>query len=475
MSYGFYRSISIDHTKVGSSDHTNFPVLISGTLSYLATVANGGKVQNANGYDVAFFSDSALTTQLKHETVKYTAASGVVAYFVKVPTVSHTADTVIYIAYGNGAISTDQSDKNNTWNSAFQFVHHFEDGTTLSLADSTANARTATGWTAPGSSGTPAAGAGKVAGGAAFDGSSFTTTAYDGSALTALTAVMWVNPTTNAASKGFMEWQASSLGNGGSGTPFVLFQNNNGTLQIYVDGSYRETSTSLSTGTAYRVGVTLTGSTTWKFYRNGVELSTYSGGVANQANALRVNFGFGFASQHACVIDEASISNVARSADWMLADYNNQNSPSTFSTIGTETANSVSYTLTAAQGSFTLTGEAVLLHVARTMAAAKGSFTFTGEAATLTRGKTLSASVGSFTLTGESVAFHTHLSMPAAHGSFVLTGESAIFTLFAIPHHFRARNAAMPKYTLIDTGTSLYTASLSLAPEYILTDIPQDV
>ena len=37
-------------------------------------------------------------------------------------------------------------------------------------------------------------------------------------------------------------------------------------------------------------------------------------------------------------VDEIRISNVARSADWMPASYNNQASPSTFYTVGAQTA-----------------------------------------------------------------------------------------------------------------------------------------
>ena len=65
--YTYHRSVTIDHTKVPNTDQTNFPVLISGIYSYLATVANGGNVQNANGYDVIFTSDSSCTTKLDHE------------------------------------------------------------------------------------------------------------------------------------------------------------------------------------------------------------------------------------------------------------------------------------------------------------------------------------------------------------------------------------------------------------------------
>jgi YD repeat-containing protein len=41
--YAYQRSITIDHTIVPNTNQSNFPVLIRGTYSYLATVANGGK------------------------------------------------------------------------------------------------------------------------------------------------------------------------------------------------------------------------------------------------------------------------------------------------------------------------------------------------------------------------------------------------------------------------------------------------
>ena len=49
--YTYSRSITINHNKVPNTDQSNFPLLISGTYPYLATVANGGRVRNSNGYD----------------------------------------------------------------------------------------------------------------------------------------------------------------------------------------------------------------------------------------------------------------------------------------------------------------------------------------------------------------------------------------------------------------------------------------
>src|SRR5712692_2468106 len=142
--YAYERSISIDHTKVPNSDRNNFPLFISGTYSYLATAANGGDVQNSNGYDVIFTSDSGCATKLNHEVESYNATTGAVQYWVRVPAVSHTSDTVIYICYGNASISTSQENKNGVWDSSFLNVLHFGDGTTFNGTDSTSDSNTGT-------------------------------------------------------------------------------------------------------------------------------------------------------------------------------------------------------------------------------------------------------------------------------------------------------------------------------------------
>src|SRR5262249_49667263 len=129
--YTYRRTITIDHTKVPNTDQSNFPVLISGTYSFLKTVGNGGNVQNANGYDVIFTLDSTCGTKLNHEVETYNASTGAVNYWVKVPTLSHTSDTTVYLCYGNASISTDQSNKSAVWDANYKGVWHLPNGSTL--------------------------------------------------------------------------------------------------------------------------------------------------------------------------------------------------------------------------------------------------------------------------------------------------------------------------------------------------------
>jgi hypothetical protein len=79
--YASYKTITIDPTKV-PSDQTDFPVLISGTYSYLKTVGNGGSVQNINGYDIILSSTATLDGSgiLPFEVESYDATTGVINF-----------------------------------------------------------------------------------------------------------------------------------------------------------------------------------------------------------------------------------------------------------------------------------------------------------------------------------------------------------------------------------------------------------
>src|SRR6266481_1251492 len=93
--YARRRPITIDHTKVPNTDQTNFPVLISGTYPFLATTANGGNVTSASGYDIIFSPDAAGTSILDFEQESYNPSTGAINYWVRVPAVSHSTDTII--------------------------------------------------------------------------------------------------------------------------------------------------------------------------------------------------------------------------------------------------------------------------------------------------------------------------------------------------------------------------------------------
>ncbi|MFA5051260.1 MAG: DUF2341 domain-containing protein [Patescibacteria group bacterium] len=132
-------TLTIDETKIDTANLTDFPLpvkLVDGT-NFTASHAL------ATGNDIRFTSDDG-TTLLKYEREYHTnAALGSSYYWVKVPTVTHNANTIIYCYYGNAG-AADGADPTNVWNANFSWVQHCNDLTTSSLNDSTANNRDGT-------------------------------------------------------------------------------------------------------------------------------------------------------------------------------------------------------------------------------------------------------------------------------------------------------------------------------------------
>jgi len=339
--YDYRRAITIDHTKVPSTDQSNFPVLISGTYSYLATTANGGNVQNANGYDVIFSSDSGCSTKLDHEVETYNSTTGAVNYWVRVPSLSHTTNTVFYLCYGNSSISTSQENKTGVWDGNFKGVYHLKDGASLNVSDSTTNHNlTNNGATANG---------GEVDGAGSFDGSTqYLTIAQHtdfnwanlrtldlwmklGNTTQTLPRVFshsdgnsdgwsltWLDPTSGAGAGWVGNFLVVSIGT--QGTPAIQRQTpDNGTIN--------------STSLWHHVAVVGDGTSVASVYIDGnaVTLSNYPANITNTNIAgldigRRNNNGRYFSGS----LDEIRFSNIQRSADWIKTEFNNQSSPSSF-------------------------------------------------------------------------------------------------------------------------------------------------
>ena len=99
--WGYRIAITINHATV-AGPLTNFPVLIVLTSSSLSQFAQ------TSGNDILFTAGDG-TNQLAHEIESYTSASGALVAWVNVPLLSSTADTNIYLYYGNPAAANQQN------------------------------------------------------------------------------------------------------------------------------------------------------------------------------------------------------------------------------------------------------------------------------------------------------------------------------------------------------------------------------
>jgi RHS repeat-associated protein len=354
--YSHRRILTIDHTKVPNTDQTDFPMLVSGTYPFLASAANGGEVQNANGYDIIFTSDPQGQVPLDFEIDSYNATTGAAAFWVRIPAISHTADTPIYMWYGNANIMTSQENKAGVWRNNFLSVYHLGDGSNLGLGDS-GNA----GYVLSGSA-TPVPGV--IGGGAAFDGSSQlvheNVTAYP-TGSSPVTIEGWVNTTANSPGGDVFGYGGNDASGSrvaiGSGPTNVSLEFENMALQVAPP----------SAGTWHHIvgvyGGGVLNTTTDSIYVDGVAQpeSNITGLPAIETDEFKIG---GIPTVWFCCFftgsaDEVRVSSGTRSADWVATEYNSESSPATFYSLSGEDAiavNPASLTLYAAQSTqFTAT------------------------------------------------------------------------------------------------------------------------
>ena len=329
----YKRTLTIDKDKCGTENSSDFPVLFSGIYSYLATEANGGKVKNANGYDIAFFSDPDLTVLLDFERVSWDPSTGEVQFYVKVPTLSISSDTVIYLGYGNSEITTDQQNKHGTWRSEYEAVWHMEEDPTADppqISDSTSNEKHATSANMESADSIP----GKIGKGLNIDGDEWL--AFDGAnnqTIGATSISFWLN-SPDSDIKPLFEILADNVG-------CFAYIYQAGKLDFIFRG-YQNW---------YNAGEI--GIDTWKLwhliYKGGekgdpanfvilMNGQSQSFQQTNAGGAFVANYigreGSGPSGQKR--LDEFRIFEGELTLSWAIAEYNNQNSPSTFYDVGPE-------------------------------------------------------------------------------------------------------------------------------------------
>ena len=343
VSWAYRKEITIDNTKV-TATLAYFPVLISlASDSDLASDAQG------DGDDI-LFTDSDGTTKLSHEIEKFDGGTGELVAWVKVPSLSSSADTIIYMYYGNGGAG-DQQNATNAWDSNYKMVQHLQEttGGANAIEDSTANTNHGT------DNNTPTLGAtGQIDGAISFDGTDDYIdithhSSIDFNVGDSFTVEVWAKITDKGQSgtsnyQYFVDKRASGWNKG-----YQLYSEDNNYARFLVTddtGSvYLTDDASLADGNwHYVVGVRDVSLDKLKLYLDGTEATdnitdTTTSSLFNNENLNlgRVKSDIGNREVKG-LIDEVRISNTLRSSDWVSTSYNNQDSPSGFYGVGSEEA-----------------------------------------------------------------------------------------------------------------------------------------
>ncbi len=343
--FSYKRAITISHTNVAAAQ-VNFPVEVSITDPTFETVANGGHVQQANGYDIVLTSDAAGANRLNWEVEKYDPVAGTWVAHVKIPSLSNTTDTVIYAFYGNPAITTNQATASAVWDANFTGVYHFATITPTSVADSTSNANNALL-----NSQVVSSASGQIGSAASFAGAS--TAAHFEIPAAVLnsnqgTISLWLN--TNQAAVAGQNWVTGAQIDSANEFHFIHWATSlNSTITgwVYNGTDYRvdlsNTALALPINTWQHVAYTWNKSTnTQVIYLNGAAVSTTTTSFTPYSPVS--NFWVGSESSNPSysfggLMDEVKFSNINRSASWIATEFANQSSPGTFVTLGSEASN----------------------------------------------------------------------------------------------------------------------------------------
>ncbi|TSC91274.1 MAG: MshQ-like protein [Parcubacteria group bacterium Gr01-1014_2] len=354
------KRITIDHFDVvGSSSFGDFPVLINLVDNDLKHTNNAGKVASASGGDIVFTS-SGGTTQLDHEIEGYDPATGELIAWVRVPTLSTTADTVLYIYYGGSATGQGQQNPTGVWDGNFQQVYHLDQdpsvttdgdcaGSTFEVCDSTSNNRDGD---MNGAMTTSDKVQGVVSKSLDFDGSNdYIDTNYGPNlAGNSFTVSMWFKTPTKVAG-GFIMFGSTADTGTQDESMSIGFSSASCTVGQLLFSVRDTDSTSNDTLCAsrvddsawYHVAVVHNPSGNNTMYLNGT-IHQSAAVTANSSGSkdftsydffLGGNNGRGTAGDFiSAVVDELHFSTGMRSSDWIETEYNNQKSPKTFYSVG---------------------------------------------------------------------------------------------------------------------------------------------
>ena len=336
--WNYRQKIIIDHNKVPNTDQPDFPVMVK-----ITDQTNPVFTKAQDDGDDLLFTSSNETSQLSHEIETFSKDNHEFWAWVKIPTLSYTTDTVIYLYYGNASCESQQN-ATDVWSNGYVGVWHLDEqndggaGGSNLYTDSTSNNNIGkdyisnTGKT------------GKIGNGQQFDGSNDYIKVLHAASLNVASA--WnVETWVNTPGKTEQYYSAKSSNNYRTG--------------IYRPASVNKLRLSLSTiGYAYGIdqeapAVTLDSwhHIVWnyeqnptgvlKLYIDGNLYKTYSNGGGDiNTNSDNLILGARWTGADALTfignMDEFRWNSATRSADWIATEYANQNSPETFMNIGGE-------------------------------------------------------------------------------------------------------------------------------------------
>ena len=340
--YAHRRLITVDKSKVpGVTSHSKFTMLFTITDPEFKSTDNGGTVRSNSGWDIRF--EDASGNKLFHDLARYDPTTGSLIAWILLPTIngaSAASNTQFYVYYGKQGLPRTESEPVKAYDDSYVLVSHMSGATITDVKKGNI-------FTKSNNVTEVDAFIGKGQQFAMADNASFS--APDAPELDiqgSMNIDVWIKPSAwkdTAADSGGIIWKNTEYGvrtqDPGGGNGQVV-----GFIYDTTLANYRNVSFTITTGLNqwYLVSFRKAGGAI-TIYVNGVVGGSRSdiATVAGTTSSLLIGHQDTSRSFDG-VIDEVRIrKSVPSTAQWYVAEYNNQSSPSTFYTVGREENNFV--------------------------------------------------------------------------------------------------------------------------------------
>jgi hypothetical protein len=332
QSWLYRKRITIMANQV-TADLTDFPVVLQTVDMDLARSAR------PNGFDIVFTEDDGVTI-LDFEIETYNGVTGELVAWVRIPFLSSTANTVLYMYYGNQD-SWDHSNSEGVWDAGYAGVWHLTetgDGTFGEFEDSTSYDNNGQGGSGIPQN-VPARITGKIGSGQSFDGIEDHINCGNNTSLNIggneITLEAWINysgydPTHYLGIMAHDGWN--------QGYRLVIRENGDPLYFHLPEDTYWLGATQNTPTNSWAHVVGVYDGSAMKIYINGIQDTNTlakSDNIEICPNEFWIGHGDNEVGQPFSypwdgMIDEVRVSSIARSSDWIATQFNNQNDIDSF-------------------------------------------------------------------------------------------------------------------------------------------------
>ncbi|MHA2278784.1 MAG: DUF2341 domain-containing protein, partial [Candidatus Kariarchaeaceae archaeon] len=312
--FSYRKTVTINNNKVSGNSHLeNFPLLIDTYDIDLRTFVQ------PDGDDILFADVTG--TKLDHEieifNQTYNNTHAYLVAWIRIPNLSATADTFLTMYYGNSTIGN-QANPEGVWDANYLGVWHLSEMGTGTRYDSTSNNRDTTTNNYESDEGMN----GIIEGADDFDGSDDYVNWTNAIVQFNGTYSAWIYPHATVGEFNFLADNAYQR----------RIYINDGNIQVETDTdavSFKFTSSSIITNQWYYVTFVRTGDV-GDLYINGSFIQQVVTPGADQLTISGIGGDATLVRMFDGVIDEVRISNINRSSDWILTEFNNQKDTANF-------------------------------------------------------------------------------------------------------------------------------------------------